>query len=195
MKCIVLDIETTGMSRYYHKITEIAAVKIENNIIVDKFHTLINPQTHIPSFITRLTGIDDYLVKDAPKIYEVLPKLKDFLEEHTIVAHNAPFDKGFLEHNFKYHLNHNLENKTICTLRLANRVPIEFENRKLGTLCNYFNIKNEREHRAMGDTMATVELLNNFQKILYNNNIKTIEEICDFCFKPANKCRSNIKLI
>jgi DNA polymerase III subunit alpha, Gram-positive type len=194
MKCIVLDIETTGMSRYYHKITEIAAVKVENNTVIDKFHTLINPQTHIPSFITKLTGIDDYMVKDAPVIEEVLPKLKDFLGEHTIVAHNATFDYGFLSHNFKMHINHELTNKAICTLRLANRIPIDFENRKLGTLCNYFNIKNEREHRAMGDTMATVQLLNEFTQILHKNNIKDIEDIHTFCFTPPQKCKDKIKL-
>ncbi|MGE0792804.1 MAG: PolC-type DNA polymerase III [Candidatus Woesearchaeota archaeon] len=194
MEHVVLDIETTGLSRYTNRITEIAAIKLKNDKIVDKFHSLINPEQHIPRFITRLTGIDDNMVEDAPKIKEVLPNFKPFLSDYPIVAHNAGFDFGFLEHNFQRHLNHQLNNKLICTMRLANRIPIDFKNKKLQTLCDYFRIKNESQHRAMGDAMATVLLLQNFKNILAKNNISTIEDIHKFSIKSAQKCRSEIRL-
>lgn len=194
MTHIVLDIETTGLSHYINNITEIAALKFENNKLIDKFHTLINPEQRIPHFITNLTGIDNEMVKYSPKIHEVLPALKEFLGEDVIVAHNAGFDVGFLNHNFKKHLKCELNNNCICTVRLANRIPLSIENRKLKTLCNYFNINNESEHRAMGDTKATAELLNKFQKILEKNKINSIDEIVNFCLKPAKNCREKINL-
>ena len=81
MQYTVLDIETTGLSKYYHKITEIAALKVKDKEIVDEFHTLINPKVLIPPFITRLTGIDNKMVKDAPSISKIMPHFIDFLKE------------------------------------------------------------------------------------------------------------------
>jgi len=194
MNCIVLDIETTGLSRYTDKITEIAAIKLEHSKIKNEFHTLINPERHIPSFITRLTGINDEMVKDAPVVEEVLPKLKKFFREDHLVAHSAGFDLGFLSHNFRENSNLDLDNKHVCTLKLANRLPIQVENKKLGTLCKFFNIDNEQEHRARGDALATVELLNKFKPILNHNNINTIEDVHQFLMKPACVCRQKIIL-
>ena len=74
MSFVVVDIETTGLSKHYHKIIEIAAAKIEKGKIKKEFQTLINPEVRIPNFITRLTGIDNEMVKDAPLIEESIPK-------------------------------------------------------------------------------------------------------------------------
>lgn len=71
---VVLDIETTGLSKHTNKITEIAALRVENFQVVKRFETLVNPQTPIPSFITSLTGISNSMVRDAPIIEEVMPK-------------------------------------------------------------------------------------------------------------------------
>lgn len=191
---IVLDIETTGLSRYTNKVTEIAAVKVKNDKIIDQFHSLINPEQKIPSFITKLTGIDNEMVKDSPKIHEILPLFKEFLGDHVLVAHNAGFDVGFLNHNLREYIAEELSNEIICTVKLANRIPLTTENRKLKTLCEYFKIKNESEHRAMGDTKATTELIREFRTILTKNEIKRVEEIVDFCRKPARECRERIKL-
>src|SRR5210317_2226828 len=96
---VILDLETTGLSKHYHKITEIAAMKIKDNEIVDKFEALVNPQVPIPKFITRLTGITNEMVENEPTIDEIMPKFLEFLEDHPIVAHNATFDHGFLSEN------------------------------------------------------------------------------------------------
>ena len=81
MKYVIIDLETTGLSPYKHHITEIAAVRFDGNTIVDTFQTLVNPERHIPSFITKLTGITNEMVESAPRIQEVLPDFVSFLGE------------------------------------------------------------------------------------------------------------------
>jgi len=183
----VVDIETTGLSKYIHKITEIAAQKFNSRgELLGEFQTLINPQERIPSFITRLTGIDNDLVKDSPIIEQVLPELLAFLEDSIIVAHNASFDYGFLAYNAEK-LGFNFNNKKLCTRKLANRILPDLPRKKLGSICEYFNIVNEQAHRAMGDVRATAKIFDKFKEELKNNNIKTSEELLRFeCSPRAN---------
>jgi len=89
---IIVDIETTGLSKDRHHITEIAAAMFDGKTILKTFQTLINPQTSIPSFITHLTGITNAMVQDAPTIDQALPDFFDFIQDHILVAHNATFD-------------------------------------------------------------------------------------------------------
>ncbi len=184
---VVLDIETTGLSKYMHKITEIAAVKIKGKKIIGEYQSLINPETHIPSFITRLTGINDELVKDAPKIHEELPNFLEFLSDKPIIAHNASFDYGFLSHNVDTHLKTNFLNEKICTRKLANRLLPELPSKKLSILCELFEITNEQAHRAMADTKATAELFLKMRNMMQKSNIKTLEEVKVFETKPRQR--------
>ncbi len=177
---IVLDIETTGLSKYIHKITEIAAVKMRGSKVVDEFQTLVNPEEHIPSFITRLTGIDDHMVKDAPCIEEVIPKFLEFMKNTTMVAHNATFDYGFLSYNIEKHAKKKFSNSRICTRRLANRLLPDLPSKKLGHLCQHLKIKNEQAHRAMSDVKATVELFTKMQKLLKLADINTEQDILQY---------------
>lgn len=192
MEYIVLDIETTGLSKHYHKITEIAAVKVKNHKIVDHFHTLINPETEIPRFITRLTGIDNEMVKDSPKIQEVMPKLIDFLEDHPIIAHNATFDHGFLSHNAEK-INKELKNEKICTRKLASRILPDLPSKKLSCICEHFDIINEQAHRAMADTLATQKVFANFCSILKEKEIDCHQAIKAFERLSLEKCKKIIK--
>ncbi len=176
MTYVVIDIETTGLSRHYHKITEIAAVRVDKGKVKAKFQTLVNPGTHIPSFITRLTGIDDKLVRNAPPIHKVMPDFLNFLKDKVFVAHNASFDYGFLNHNAKKEI----ENPRLCTRKLANRLVPDLYSKRLGVLCEYFKIQNMQSHRAMGDALATVELLTSFFKILDKKGFREPEEILKF---------------
>jgi DNA polymerase III epsilon subunit family exonuclease len=176
MTYIIIDIETTGLSKHIHKITEIAAIKLDKGEIKGKFQTLVNPKVHIPSFITRLTGIDDNLVKDAPLIHDIMPDFLKFLGDKIFVAHNATFDYGFLNHNAKI----DIENPRLCTRKLANRLVPDLYSKRLGVLCEYFKIKNNQSHRAMGDALATVELLNYFFKILNKKGFSTPKDILNF---------------
>ena len=182
----IIDIETTGLSASYHKITEIAAIKY-NGMIIDEFHSLVNPETNIPRFITKLTGIDDDMVKDAPKISEIIPRFHSFLGDSIFVAHNATFDFKFLDYALQKHHNIRLKNEKLCTAKLARRLLPELPRKNLGSLCGHFNINNEAAHRAMGDARATVTVLENFLAMLKEKDIKEIKDILEFqCSKVIN---------
>src|SRR3989338_1916169 len=146
----VVDIETTGLSRSYHQITEIAALRMRNGRVVDSFESLVNPGVHIPSFITRLTGINNEMVRDAPRIERVLPGFVDFLGKDVFVAHNATFDYGFLEHNAR-RCGRELGNARLCTRKLAHRLFPDLERKRLVDLCSHLDVANLRAHRATGD--------------------------------------------
>lgn len=177
---VVLDIETTGLSKHNHRITEIAALRVENFQVVKKFETLVNPETHIPSFITSLTGISDAMVKDSPVIEEVMPKFTRFLGKNPFVAHCASFDYGFLNHNSVLFLDREIENPKICTMRLSRRLIPELRHHKLSSLCEYFNIKNSNAHRAMADVDVTNKVFGEMLGMLRKKGIEKQEEVLGF---------------
>ena len=176
----VIDIETTGLSKNYHQITEIAAAKIRNGKMVECYETLVNPKVRIPSFITRLTGIDNEMVKNSPFINQVLPSFVDFLGDDVFVAHNATFDYGFLEHNLKVHHNHQFINPRLCIRKLANRLFPELSRKRLNDLCEHLNIKNVQAHRAMGDVKATAEVFSTMLNILQEKGISEVKDVLKF---------------
>ena len=170
---IVLDLETTGLSKDYHKITEICAFKLKDGDVIDIFHTLVNPKVKIPSFIRRLTGIDDEMVKDAPLINEVLPDFLNFIEDIPLVAHNATFDYNFLNHNCIKHLKGELSNEKVCTRKLAHRLLPKGSTR-LSYLCEVMDVELNNAHRAKADAMATVQIFNKFIDMAEARGIKDI---------------------
>ncbi|MBS3123180.1 3'-5' exoribonuclease [Candidatus Woesearchaeota archaeon] len=176
----VIDVETTGLSKYFNHITEIAAVKINNGIITENYQTLVNPQVRIPSFITQLTGINNEMVKDAPTIKEVLPSFKHFLHDDVFVAHNATFDFGFLDHNLKLHHDQNILNHRLCTKKLANRLLPHLSRKRLQDLCQHFNINNVQAHRALGDAQATALVFSNMLNILHEKGISEVKDVLKF---------------
>jgi DNA polymerase III epsilon subunit family exonuclease len=177
---VVLDVETTGLSKHFCKITEIAALKVRDNRVVDKFQSLINPECPIPEFITHLTGIDNELVKYERPIKEVIPGFIDFLGEDIMVGHNVGFDYGFINHNSQKHLEKTLLNNRLCTIKLSRRLLPDLASRKLASLCDYFEVINEKEHRAMGDCVATNKIFAKMNGILHNNGITEREDILKF---------------
>ncbi len=184
---VVLDLETTGLSKYKHKITEIAAIKFRKDEVVDTFHSLVNPETKIPSFITKLTGINYEMVKDAPTINQIIPNLKEFLSNHTIIAHNSTFDYGFLNQNHFNHYNEPLSNQHLCTRKLANRLLPDLYSKKLSVLCEHFEITNKQEHRAMADVEVTAKIFSKFLEMMKKKDIKTKEEIVHFEKLPKKR--------
>ena len=164
MDVVVLDIETTGLSPYRHAITEIAAVKVRDGKIVDRFHSLVNPGQPIPRFITKLTGITDDMVADAPAVKEVLPGLHDFLENAIFVGHNVGFDFKFIDYYSYKYLGKRIDNPVLCTCKLARRLLPDLPSKRLTALCEHFAIKNEQAHRAMNDVLATTQLMNHLQE-------------------------------
>lgn len=151
---IVFDLETTGFDCKENKIIEIGALKYKNNELIDKFSVLINPQEHISSQITKITGITDEMVKDCETIDTVLPKFIEWIEDYTLIAHNGSFDLGFIEAKINELNLSMINNKNIDTLYLARKWIPDANNHKLETLKNYFELKYE-SHRALEDCYVT----------------------------------------
>ncbi|HME87134.1 MAG TPA: 3'-5' exonuclease [Candidatus Nanoarchaeia archaeon] len=183
----VIDIETTGLSKRSNNITEIAAARIRNGKVIKTYQTLINPQERIPSFITRLTGINNEMVKNAPTIRQELPNFMEFLKDDVFVAHNATFDFGFFEHNLNMHFHRELLNQKLCTKKLANRLYPELPSKKLGVICEHLNVKNTQAHRAMGDVLATTDVFNIMLNSLQRKGIYKTEDIIKFERSPARR--------
>mgnify|MGYP001092458000 CR=1 FL=1 len=191
----VIDIETTGLNREKDQITEIAALRVEGNRIIEKFETLINPLIKIPAEITQITGITDQMVKKQPTISEVLPKFKEFIKNDILVAHNSIFDIGFLNYNYSKYYNKPLENKDLCTLNLAKKLVSSIPSYRLSSLCNYFDIKNDNYHRAMADVYATTKLFLKFQAIMHNNGLKEDQDILKFYQDPLAKLNLSLTIL
>jgi DNA polymerase III epsilon subunit family exonuclease len=183
----VVDLETTGLSRYYNKITEIGAIKVSENKVVGKYQKLVNPETQIPEFITRLTGIDDSLVKNEKTINEVLPSFLEFVGDDIIVGHNISFDIGFLNYNLYKHLNTYLDNNKLCTIKLSKRLVPDLASRKLTALCDYFQVPHFNAHRALSDVLATNHIFSKMNAIMHNSGIKEKEDILKFQKSPIPK--------
>ena len=155
---VVFDIETTGFSANMHKITEIGAVKIEDGVITEEFHQLIDPCVPVPWRITEITGITDELLVGQPTIEEALPIFLEFCDGCALVAHNASFDMSFINFNaVRQGLECNFD--VLDTLSLARRNFPKLENHKLNTVANYLEIEHRDHHRAMGDAHATAQIL------------------------------------
>ena len=162
---IIVDIETTGSSSRYGKITEIALYQHNGVEITNSFTTLINPEIDIPYFITRLTGIDNETVKNAPKFYEVAKKIVEFTENRIFVAHNVYFDYSFVKEEYK-RLGYEFNRKTLCTVQLSRKLLPGHSSYSLGKLCSDLGIEINGRHRADGDALATVKL---FEILLEKN--------------------------
>ena len=155
---VVLDVETTGGKAGTDRITEIGAVKLQAGEVLDTFNTLINPERHIPSFISRLTGISNAMVEGAPKFADIATQLTEFLQGAVFVAHNAKFDYGFIRSEFA-RCEILFDMPQLCTVVNMRRYYPSLASYSLGKLCAEFDIKLTNHHRALADATATVELL------------------------------------
>lgn len=157
MNYAIVDIETTGGSTKSSKITEIAIYKHDGNRIIDSFATLVNPEIPIPDFISRLTGIHDKMVEDAPKFYEIAKQIIEFTDDCVFVAHNVGFDYGIIRHEFKQ-LGYDYRKAHLCTVRASRYVLPGFDSYSLGKLSKALGIELTDRHRAKGDAEATAHL-------------------------------------
>lgn len=158
----IIDIETTGGSALHEKVTEVAIYIHDGSQVTREFTSLINPEKRIPPFITRLTGISDEMVQDAPKFYEVAREIVEITKDCIFVAHNAVFDYGFIRHEFQ-RLGYKYYRPTLCTVKLSRKLLPGFKSYSLGNLCKSLDINIENRHRAAGDALATVKV---FEKLL-----------------------------
>lgn len=153
---VCFDFETTGLGRD-DKIIEIGAVKVKDGFMVARYSSLVDPCQPIDSMITKITGIDDEMVKGKPTIDQLIPSFYDFTEGLPLVAHNAPFDCRFLERDAKacgYYFDH----EVFDTLRYAKKVLPELPCHKLVALTEMLGIEQRDAHRAWCDAEATARL-------------------------------------
>ena len=178
---VVVDVETTGTGPLWgDRITEFAAVVIEQERIARSWSALINPQRRIPIFITRLTGISDAMVEREPTFAERLPEIRALLGAGTFVAHNAPFDWGFVSAEFQRASGERLDGDRVCTVRLARRFLAHLPRRSLGHVCDYYSIENTARHRAHGDATATAHVLLRLLEEASRRGMDTWGDLQDF---------------
>lgn len=172
----VLDLETTGFSAVTEKITEVGIMKVKDGEVVGEFSCFVNPEKHIPQRVTDVTNITDDMVKDAETIDKVFPKILDFIKDSVLVAHNAPFDIGFLKQNAKV-LGHEFDYTYIDTLSLAKDLFPDYKKYKLGKIAENLGIKVEVAHRALDDVDTTVKVFKVMIDMLKKRGAKKVEDI------------------
>lgn len=188
----VVDLETTGASvRAGDRITEVGAVKVRAGEVLGEFQTFVDPGVSVPPEITALTGITDRLLSGAPRIDSVLPAFLEFAAGTVLVAHNAPFDTGFLKHEATV-LGHPWPRfEVVDTAVLARRVLSRDEapNCKLGTLARLFRTETTPNHRALEDARATVEVMHGLFARIGGLGVQTLEELQAYSTKVTDAQR------
>lgn len=159
----ITDIETTGSHASANSITEIAVVLTDGTREIDRFQSLVRPEHQIPFHITQLTGITNDMVAEAPRFEDLAEELYDWFKDSIFVAHNVGFDHAFIKKSFEAY-GYYFHPPRLCTVRLARKIFPGLPSYSLGRICDRFGIDNEARHRAMGDTMATVELFHRMVK-------------------------------
>ena len=173
----ILDIETTGGQFNEEGITEIAIYKFDGHEIVDQFISLVNPEIPIQPFVIKLTGINNEMLRLAPKFHEIAKRIIEITQDCIIVAHNAVFDYRILCTEFR-RLGYEFNAKNLCTVALAQRLLPEQPSHSLGKLVRALGIPMADRHRASGDAMATVKLFKillekDLEKVIVKELIKT----------------------
>ncbi|RXR32151.1 exonuclease [Flavobacterium piscinae] len=173
----ILDIETTGGQYNEEGITEIAIYKFDGHEVVDQFISLVNPEIPIQPFVVKLTGINNAMLRSAPKFYEVAKRIIEITEGCIVVAHNASFDYRILQTEFR-RLGFKFQKPTLCTVELSKKLLPGHASYSLGKLVRALGIPMADRHRASGDAMATVKLFKmllakDVEKEILKNSVKT----------------------
>jgi len=184
----ILDIETTGGKYNEEGITEIAIYKFDGHTITDQFISLVNPEIPIQPFVVNLTGINNEMLRQAPKFYEVAKRIVEITEDSIIVAHNASFDYRILQTEFD-RLGFEFERETLCTVELSKKLLPDVKSYSLGKLVHELGIPMSDRHRASGDAKATVTLF----KLLMSKDTK--KEIISNTIRLEPKRQIDSKLL
>lgn len=171
----IVDVETTGMSARHNRVIEIAIIRIEENKIADTFTTFVNPEVHIPSFITHITGITNTDVTDAPVFAKVKNKVKKFLKGATFVAHNVWFDYSFIQSEFA-RVEIPFESKRCCTVRMSRRLYPQYKSHSLAKIIERFGFEYQNRHRAYDDAHVVWQFLKKIKKEIPAPQIKSTWE-------------------
>lgn len=177
----VIDTETTGLDYEFCEIIEIAAVRVRNGVVVDRFSSLVKPEGHyfydangnlcvgyVDAFITSLTGITDEMLQTAPNPPDIIPAFVSFLSNDILIGHNVNFDVNFL-YDLCEKLGIEFSNDFIDTMRIARKLLPELPHHRLKDLTEYFGVTNQNEHRSLGDCMATNAIYDLMKRRILSN--------------------------
>lgn len=176
---VVVDLETTGGNMFEDRVTEVGLLRFENGS-VKQYQWLVNPQQSIPSFVARLTGIDDDLVADAPLFSEIADELLMLLRGSLVVAHNSKFDYTFLRHEFQ-RIGIDFAAPALCTVQLSRRLYPQFFKHNLDSIIERFDIQVESRHRALSDVLV---LANFLEHSLHERGVEEWENQCRSLMNP-----------
>lgn len=154
----IIDIETTGMSSARNSITEIGIIKIDNGVVIDEYHTLVNPGRDIPQQITRITGIDNLMVKSAPYFADISERINDIFEDAYFMAHNVIFDFSFVKRQMKMQ-GYDFKPRLLCSVKLSRAIESDVKGHSLEKIISRNNIKVNARHRALDDAKVVKEYL------------------------------------
>ncbi|HJH06965.1 MAG TPA: PHP domain-containing protein, partial [Fusobacterium ulcerans] len=174
---VVFDLETMGLNSHEHEIIEIGAVKLQGTRIVERDSQLVNPKKPIPKKIQELTNISQDMVDNMPTIEEVLPKFMEFVGDSTMVAHNAPFDMGFIRRDVKKFMGYDYKPAVIDTLQMARDLYPELKAYGLKNLNKVLGLSLDNHHRAVDDSQATANMFIIFIEKYMEKGITNLNEI------------------
>jgi DNA polymerase-3 subunit epsilon len=176
----VVDLETIGGRAGPGTIIEIGAYRMVGKQLAEAFSMLVRPQGGVvPRFITGLTSITTEMIRGAPPIEEVLPAFREFMGERVMVAHNAAFDFGFLDFEYRRIFGIGLANPVLCTLRMSRRFMPSLKRRRLDLLAQHFGLSIEGRHRGLGDARMAAELLSIFLEMAERMGITRLDRLLD----------------
>lgn len=190
----VLDLETTGGAAASDRIVEVGAVRVEGGRLSREFATLVHPGIPIPVFIASMTGICDAMVADAPRFPAIAESFLEFLGDSVLVAHNLPFDRGFLNRELARCLDWRISNEALCTVRLGRRLLPQLADRRLDTVADYYGIPIQNRHRALGDARATARILVRFLEALRGRGIRHNDELEGFLAEEGKRSAGRRRL-
>lgn len=174
-KLAFVDIETTGMSTVYDRIIEIAIIRMEEGVVVDRFETLVNPQRPISPFISNLTTIFPHELEHSPTWSEVAETIKNLLEGYVFTAHNVRFDYGFVKEQFR-HVGIDYNARQLCTVRLSRALYPQYKGHGLDRIIERHGMVCTNRHRAMGDTQVICDF---YLKMLDEHPEQVLEAAID----------------
>ena len=181
---VAVDLEATGAKTPPGRIMEIGAYRIERGRVSAEFQTLVNPETPIPPFISRLTGITEEMVRKAPVFSEIVADWLEFAGDAVLVAHNSHFDVRVLNHEIgRVFPGRRMINAHLCTVKLSRSCVPGLVNYQLSTLAEHFNIPHPNRHRAPADALATAELFIRMLERLTEHGVQDIASARRFRFK------------
>jgi DNA polymerase III subunit epsilon len=192
VRFVVVDVESTGGTSGEHRLIEIAMVVVEDGVVVARHESLVDPHEDIPDFIQRMTGITDEMVKGAPEEEEALaPVLRELQDERAVfVAHNVGFDWGFIQRAVQRMSGIVPDVVRLCTCKLSRRLHVDLPRHDLASVAEHCGVVIDGRHRAMGDTMATVDVLVQMIDLARGDHgAQTLGDLVDLQYAPRRQPR------